>query len=104
MAAHTAAQQEALEAQEERQAIQLESVYATPPADAAPEPAQEAQEPDPFESAPATVEQAIDAVKGYAGRHGTVKAREMMAALGIKRTAEITDELVPAVMAACGGA
>jgi hypothetical protein len=93
-----------LEAQEERQAIQLESVYATPPADAAPEPAQEAQEPDPFESAPATVEQAIDAVKGYAGRHGTVKAREMMAALGIKRTAEITDELVPAVMAACGGA
>ena len=96
-----------LEAQEERMAIQMEAqaiVSAQEPAGATPEPAQAAQGPDPFTAEVQTVEQAVDAVKAYAGRHGTVKAREMMATLGIKRTAEITDELVPAVLAACGGA
>ena len=98
-----------LEAQEERMAIQMEAqatVSAQEPAGATPEPVQAAQEPDPdpFTAEVQTVEQAVDAVKAYAGRHGTVKAREMMATLGIKRTAEITDELVPAVLAACGGA
>ena len=82
-----------LEAQEERMAIQMEAQATV-----------SAQEPDPFTAGVQTVEQAVDAVKAYAGRHGTVKAREMMATLGIKRTAEITDELVPAVLAACGGA
>lgn len=95
-----------LEAQEERAAIQTESSVSNSPRPPEPPetPPEATQEPDPFVVEPATVEQAVDAVKAFAGKHGTVKAREMMATLGIKRTAEITDELVPAVIAACGGA
>lgn len=80
----------ALGDQEERVAIQTESV--TPPAP----PADDTDIPfDPPAAPTVTVDDAVKAVKEFAAVHKPDAARALMAKVGIARTSEITAEIAP---------
>jgi hypothetical protein len=49
----------------------------------------------------ATVEDAQQAVKEYAAKHGVVAGRELLTKFGLKRTAEITIDKAAAIIGAC---
>ncbi len=67
-----------IEGMEKRQAIQTEQIGIEPP-DITPAVVEEI-----------TVDQAANAVKAFAQKHGPDKARELMKAFGVSRTSEIT--------------
>lgn len=51
--------------------------------------------------AAATVEQAQQAMKAYAAKHGIEQGRELLAVYGLKRTSEITDQVAQEILEAC---
>ncbi len=78
-----------LEGSEERQAIATEQVGIEPVVDfSAP-----TDVPTDATAETITVDQAADAVKAYAQRHGIDRARELMQQFGVARTSAITAEV-----------